>query len=194
MLLLLLELFEIEVELVTLEDVTIGAAGLTWSGANASQQTTALELVNNRLLKDSVGVSGGELSLNVTRLLNLLWRWGGGLLAEINTVVLHVPLSEWGGIDLNNGVLGQSLSTNELRVGRVVDGIQDTGLVSDMLSWPDEVAGIKSDSAELAVTTTSSDQVDSLGTDLGIGGRATKLELPLLLVDGTATSGSSRGK
>ena len=180
-------------ELVTLEDVTISAARLTWSRANASQQTTALELVNNRLLKDSVGVSGGELSLNVTRLLNLLWWRGGGLLAEINTVVLHVPLSEGGGVDLNNCVLSQSLGTNKLRVGRVVNSVQDTGLVSDMLSGPDEVTGIESDGAELAVSTTSSDQVDSLGTDLGVGSWATEFELPLLLVDGTATSGSSRG-
>ena len=193
MLLLLLELFEIEVELITLEDVTISSARLSWSGANASQQTTVLELINDRLLKNSVGVSCSELSLNVTRLLNLLWWWSGGLLVEINTVMLHVPLSEWGSIDLNNGVLGQSLGTNKLRVGRVVNSVQDTGLVSDMLSGPDEVTGIESDGAELAVSTTSSDQVDSLGTDLGVGSWATEFELPLLLVDGTATSGSSRG-
>lgn len=192
LLLLLLELLEIEVELVTLKDVTIGTARLTWSRANASQQTTGLELVNNRLLKNSVGVSCGELSLNVTRLLNLLWWGSGGLLVEIDTVVLHVPLSEWSGIDLNNGVLGQHLSTNELRVGGVVNSVQDTGLMSDVLSRPDEVTGIKSDGTELAVATSSSNQVDSLGTDLGVGSWATEFELPLLLVDGTATSGSSK--
>jgi hypothetical protein len=50
--------------------------------------------------------------------------------------------------------------------------------MSDVLGGPNEVTGIKSDSAELAVCSW-----------------ATKFELPLLLVDGTATSGSSiRGK
>jgi hypothetical protein len=116
LLLLLLELFEVEVELITLKNVTIGTAGLTGSGTDGSQQTTALELINNSLFENSVGVSCGELSLNVTRLLNLLWGRCCGLLAEINTIMLQVPLSEWSSIDLNNGVLGQSLSTNELRV------------------------------------------------------------------------------
>jgi hypothetical protein len=63
--------------------------------------------------------------------------------------------------------------------------------VSDVLSRPDEITGIKSDGTELAVATSSSNQVDSLGTDLGVGSWATEFELPLLLVDGTATSGSS---
>ena len=178
-------------ELITLKNVSIGASRLAWSRADTSQQTSALELVGNSFLKNSIGVSCGELSLNVTRLLNLLWGRGGGLLAEVKTVVLQVPLSEWGSIDLNNGVLGQSLGTNELRVGGVVNSVQDTGLVSDMLSGPDEVTSIKSDGAELAVSTTGSYQMDSLGTNLGIRSWATELELPLLLVNRTATSGSS---
>ena len=63
-----------------------------------------------------------------------------------------------------------------------------------MLSGPDEVTSIKSDGAELAVSTTGSYQMDSLGTNLGIRSWATELELPLLLVNRTATSGSSGEK
>jgi len=116
LLLLLLELLEVEVELITFKDVSIGSSRLTWSGGDASQQSAALELIGDSLFQTSIGVSGSELSLNVTRLLDLLWGWGVSLLGEIDTVVLQVPLSEWGGINLNNGVLGQSLGTNVLRV------------------------------------------------------------------------------
>ena len=39
-----------------------------------------------------------------------------------------IPLSEGGSINNNNGVLDQSLGTNQLVVGRVIHNINDTGL------------------------------------------------------------------
>ena len=144
LLLLLLELLHVEVELITLKDVSVGSSGLTGSGADGGQETSSGELVNEGFLEDSVGVSVGKLSLNVTGLLNRL-SWGGtSLLTEVNSVVLQVPLSEWSGIDLNNGVLGEHLSSHILTVGSIVDGIQDSGLVSDVLTWPDEVTSVES--------------------------------------------------
>lgn len=198
MLLLLLELLHVEVELVTLEDVTVGSARLAGSGADAGQQTTRLELIDQSLLEHSLSLSGGNLSLHVGRLLNGLSDLGGGsvgallLLGQINSVVLQIPLSEGSGIDLNDGVLGQSLSTDELLVGSVVHGIQDTSLVGSVLTGPDEVSSVESHGTELEVSTTASDSVNSLVTNLGVSSGSTELELSLLLMDVSASTSSSR--
>ena len=135
LLLLLLELLDVELELLALKDVPVGSARLTGSGADASQNTARLELVDNGLLEDSLGVSGGNLGLDVAGLLhglNGLNTGGAGallLLGQVESVVLQIPLSEGGGVDLNDGVLSQGLSTDELLVGGVVHSVQDTGLV-----------------------------------------------------------------
>jgi hypothetical protein len=106
-------------------------------------------------------------------------------------VVLQVPLSEWSGIDLNNGVLGQGLSTNKLLVGSVVHGVQDSSLMSGVLTRPDEVSSVKSHGTELEVTTTASDSVNSLVTNLSVSSWSTELELSLLLVNVSASTSSS---
>ena len=74
-----------------------------------------------------------KLGLDMTGLLNRFGgRGGASLLAEVNSIVLQVPLSEWGGIDLHNGVLSKHLSSDILTVGGVVDGVQDSGLVGNV--------------------------------------------------------------
>ena len=181
-------------ELVAFENVTISSAGLTGSGADSRQQTAGLELLSQSLLQNSLGVSGSDLSLNVARLLDGfgLLSWGGvGLLGQVDTVVLQVPLSEGGRIDLNDGVLGQSLSTDQLLVRSVVHSVQDSGLVSGVLTGPDEVASVESHGAELHVSTTASDGVNSLVANLGVSSWSTELELSLLLMDVSASSSSS---
>ncbi len=131
MLLLLLELPQVKVELLSLEDITVRSARLTGSGGDASKESTRLEQVSDILLQSSLGLSSRNLGLDVTGLLNLLNSLGLILLlGEIDTIVLQVPLSERGGINLNNSVLGQGLSSDELLVGRIVDGVEDSGLVS----------------------------------------------------------------
>ena len=59
------------------------------------------------------------------------------------------------------------------------------------LTGPDEVTSVESHRAELEVTTTSSDGVDSLVSDLGVRSRSTELELSLLLVNVAASTSSS---
>jgi hypothetical protein len=131
LLLLLLELPQVKVELLSLEDITVRSARLTGSGGDASKESTRLEQVSDILLQSSLGLSSRNLGLDVTGLLNLLNSLGLILLlGEIDTIVLQVPLSERGGINLNNSVLGQGLSSDELLVGRIVDGVEDSGLVS----------------------------------------------------------------
>lgn len=181
-------------ELITFENVTISSAGLTGSRADSRQQATGLELLTQSLLQNSLGVSGGNLGLNVAGLLDGLGRlsWGGvGLLRQVDTVVLLVPMSEGSGIDLNDRVLGQSLRADQLLVGGVVNSVQDSSLVSGVLSGPHEVAGIEPHSAEFHVSTTTSDGVNSLVTNLRVSSWSTELELSLLLMDVSASSSSS---
>ena len=66
----------------------------------------------------------------------------------------------------------------------------DTSLAGDGLGTPREVTGIQTHGTELAVTTTGTDLVDTLSTELGVGGLATQLELSLLAVLGALGSGS----
>jgi hypothetical protein len=53
------------------------------------------------------------------------------LLAELDTVVLSVPLTERGGINLYDAALHQGVGAHQLVVGRVVHHTQDTALASD---------------------------------------------------------------
>lgn len=52
----------------------------------------------------------------------------------------------------------------------------DTGLAGDTLGAPGEVTGLETEGTELLVATTGADQVNTLGTDTGVGGLATLLE------------------
>lgn len=128
----------------------------------------------------------------MARLLN--WLGGGsssGLLAEVNSVVLQVPLSERGSIDLNNGVLSDSLGSDILTVGSVVHSVEDSRLMSDVLTWPNEVTSVQSKGSVLHVSTTASNKMDSLGTNLSVSSGTSELELSLLLMDVSATTSSS---
>jgi len=87
-----------------------------------------------------------------------------------------VPLTEGSGIDLDNGGLGQGVGTDELVVGRVVGDGNDTGLAGDTLRAPGEVARVETEGTELAVATTGAHEMDTLGTDTGVGGLAALLE------------------
>lgn len=121
--------------------------------------------------------SGSQLSLNLVRSLDLLL---GLLLTQRFTVVGLKPLSEWSGIDLDDSRLGQGVSSNQLVVRWMVDDRGNSGLSGDTLGGPREVTGLNSQGSELLVATSSSDSVDSLGTDLGVSGLSTQLELSLL--------------
>lgn len=119
----------------------------------------------SQLSLELLGLLGGVLSLTLTQDL---------------TVVGLEPLSEWGSVNLDDSRLGQGVSSHQLVVGRVVDDRSDSGLSGDTFTGPGEVTGLDSQGSELLVTTSGSDGVDSLTTNLGHGRLSTQFELPLL--------------
>lgn len=185
---LLVELALVEGELLTLQDVTVAATRLAGSAGDNSEQSTGLELLLDGALDLAAGgMSGSLLLLNGVGLLDLLL--GLALLGSLSllassadglAVVGLVPLSEGGGIDLDDGALGQGVGSDQLVVGGVVGDTDDTGLAGAALGAPGEVARVETEGTVLVVTTTSSDGVDALGANTGVGTLATSLESALL--------------
>jgi len=194
--LLAFELLLVELELLALEDVTVGAATLSGAGREADQNAARAELCVDILVNLGVGVASGELGADVLGGLGftfgLLLGLGLALLAELAAVMLHEPGLERGAFDLNDGTLDEGLGADQFVVGGVVDDIQDTGLAGDVLGAPGEIAAVQTEGAELEVATAATHGADTLATvvvvELGHGRRATELELALLLMDVTATA------
>ena len=169
------ELSEVELELLTLKNIAVNTTALARSRGDNGVQTTSTELGLQafRELGSSAASSGlGGLLNSFSGLLTLL--------RSRNTVVRFKELTERSSINLNDGRLGQSVSTDKLVVTGVVNDANDTSFAGNTLSTPREVTRIKTKSTELLVTTTSADRVDTLGTDSGIGGLTAGLKLPLL--------------
>lgn len=91
-----------------------------------------------------------------------------------------VPLTERSGINLDDGGLGEGVGADQLVVGRVEGHNDDTGLAGNTLRAPGEVAGLETESTELAVATTGADEMDTLGTNTGVGGLSAGFEGALL--------------
>lgn len=170
---LLSQLALVESQLLTLQNITINTSRLSRSGWNCGVETTSLEL----LLQSSINLSLSSESL-VVLLLNGLALLGVWLLngltsllltssAQVLTVVCLVPLSEWSSIDLNNGGFGEGVGSDQLVVGRMESDNDHTDLAGDSLRGPWEVTGFETEGTELAVTTTGTDEMDSLGSDTG---------------------------
>lgn len=73
----------------------------------------------------------------------------------------HLPLTEGGSINLNDGTLGQGIGANQLVVGGMESDGNDTGFLADTLRSPREVARIQTKRTELPVTATGADQMDT---------------------------------
>lgn len=170
----------VESQLLTLQDVAVHAAALAGTRGDHGVQTTGLELSLDGGLDLAVVGEASSLLLGDAVALLLLGHVGLGLASPANAlaVVGLVPLTEGSGIDLDNGGLGQGVGTDQLVVGGVVGHDDDTGLAGDALGSPREVTGLETETTELAVATAGADEVDSLGTDTGVGGLATLLEGP----------------
>lgn len=181
---LLVELALVEGELLTLEDVTVGAAGLAGPAGDDGVQTTGLELLLEGGVDLAVGgEAGGLLLLDGLALLDGLLLLAGLLLAPTAdglAVVGLVPLTERSGVDLDDGGLGQGVGADQLVVGRVVGDDDDTGLAGAALGGPGEVTGVETEGTVLVVAAAGADGVDALGADTGLGRLATKLESALL--------------
>lgn len=157
----------VESKLLTLKDVAIASSGLAGSGADGSVQTTSAELSLERVLNLGGGSTGGVLLLGRLRLDNLLGLLTGNSLslAEGLAVMRLVPLAERSGIDLDYGGLGEGICADEFVVGRMEDDTDNTGLARDSLRSPGEVAGVETESTELAVSSTGTDKMDTLSTN-----------------------------
>lgn len=121
--LLRVHLLYIELQLFTLQDVAIAAACLTWTGSDASQKTTGVELVCHLRVDNAVLAANLELGSDVLGLLALLLGLFGLLnllLVEIHVVVLKVPHSEWVRINLDNAVFDDRCSSDQLVVRSIV--------------------------------------------------------------------------
>lgn len=179
-----MQLALVESQLLALKDVAVAAAALTGARGDHSVQATGLEL----LLESRVDLAvlletGGLLLLDALALLDLLDLLSLLLLAttaEGLAVVGLVPLAEGGGVDLDDGGLGQGVGADKLVVGRVVGDGDDTRLAGRALGRPCEVAAVEAQGAVLVVAAAGADGVDALGADARLGGLAAGLESALL--------------
>jgi hypothetical protein len=128
-------LSEVEGELLTLQDVAIGATRLAGSGAETGVQTTSLELLLEGTIELAALQALSNLVLKSVRLLSglllllLLSLLGSGVGG--NLVVLLIVLTEGSGVDLNDGTLNESVGADQLVGGGVVSDTQDTSLTSN---------------------------------------------------------------
>ncbi len=179
-----MQLLLVESQLLTLQNVTVAAARLARTAGNDGVQATGLKLLLNGTLDLALGSKAlGLLLLDRLALLGLVLLQALGLLASTAkglAVVSLVPLTEGGGIDLDDGGAGQGVGTDKLVVGRVVGDSNDSGLAGAALGGPGKVAGFETEGTELAVTATGADGVNALGANTGVGTLAASLESALL--------------
>lgn len=173
----------VERQLLTLQNVSVHTAALAGARGDDGVQTTGLELSLESGLDLAAGGEAGSLLLlhGVALLLTL-----GGLSSLLLTspaeglaVVGLVPLSEGGGVDLDNGGLGEGVGADQLVVRRVVGDNDHADLTGDTLRSPGEVARVETQGTVLLVTTAGADEVDSLGANTGVGWLTTLLESPV---------------
>jgi hypothetical protein len=185
---LLVQLALVESQLLALENVPVAATGLAGTAGDDGEKTTGLELLLDGVLDLALGgVASGLLLLNGLALLDILGvlalLGGLGLLASPTdglAVVGLVPLTEGGGVDLDDGTLGQGVGADELVVGRVVGDGDDTGLAGAALGGPGEVARVEAQGAVLVVAAAGADGVHTLGANTGVGALAAGFESALL--------------
>merc|ERR1719232_873258 len=181
-----LELAQVELELLALQDVAVGAARLAWPRADGGENATSAELLLEgrldlgHLLPLVILLLGFLGALLAQHGLFLLGQLDALLAAERRGIVRLVPLTERKSVDLHDGVLHERLGAHQLVVACVVQDVDDTSLPRLGLGTPGEISSVKAECPELLVSTPGADGSDTLGSDLGVGGRSTELELPLL--------------
>ncbi len=96
--------------------------------------------------------------------------------------MLFIPLTEWNSINFNDTSLDESVGTDQFVVGSVVDYFNNTSLGSNRLGSPRKVSRFQTKSTELGISTSHTDRMNSLCTNLGVGSLTTQFKLSLLSV------------
>ena len=140
---LLLKLLLVESEFVTFDDVAIASARLARARGDARKKPSTLKLLLKFRSKPLLGCAGLQLENDMATLLLILlgifvrlFGFCGALdllLAELETIMLEVPLLEGLRIDLHDGVLDQGFCAHQFVVRRIVDNIEDTNLLGAVL-------------------------------------------------------------
>ena len=92
-----------------------------------------------------------------------------------------VPLTERGGVDLDDGGFGKRVRADEFVVRRMEGHADDADFARYAFGAPGEVAGFESEGTVFGVTTTGADEMDTLGADTGVGWLATLLKSSVFL-------------
>jgi len=188
-LLLMLHLLNVEREFFTFEDVPVASTALAWSRRDACEESAPGELILHGGVNLSSLLPLRVLLLHTLRSELRFLRLSPLILPpELDLVVLIVPLFECMRIDLYDGILHQGLRSHQLVVRCVVDDVEDTNLLRDVLRAPTEVSRVEPQSSVLHVSSSASHRSHALGPHLGHRRRAAHLILALLLVNVHATA------
>ena len=87
-----------------------------------------------------------------------------------------VPLPERRRVDLHHRRFGEGVGADKLVVGRVESYDDDAHFAGHALGAPGEVAGVDAQGTVFLVAAARADEMDTLGTDTGVGGLAAFLE------------------
>ena len=96
-----------------------------------------------------------------------------------NCIASLKPLPKGGGIHLHNAVLYKGLGSHQLIVAGIVHNVNDTTLAGDTFRSPGIIAGVKSQSSKLLISSTFSNSVDMLASSLSVCWWSAKLVFPL---------------
>ena len=132
------------------------------------------------------------MSIFLTRRLSSVQNWLSRLFfsfvfasmlpAQRLTVVLFPPLTKRSGINLHNTVLYQTLCSDKLVVGSVENDVDNTGFPGDRFRTPRKISCIKTESALFNVSSTDTDSMNTLGSNLGVGWLTTEFKLSFLAI------------
>ncbi len=81
---------------------------------------------------------------------------------------------------MDDGRSGEGVCSDQLVIGRVEGDDDHTDLAGNTLRSPGEVTSFETKGTELAVATTGTDKMDSLGSDTGVGFLSAGFENALL--------------
>ena len=156
------DLLSVELQFSAFQNVSVSSAWLTRSRTDTGQQSLLSKLFGNLWINDSVLLSFVNSILSSLWSLLLINLCLFTLLGhQVDAIMVQIPLTEWGCINLNNTVLDQCLGSNEFVIRSVIDNIKDSCFSGGWLWSPVEVTFLESECSELIISTSDSDSSDS---------------------------------